>query len=167
MHQLNGPWANERQTSLCLKAQTRLSLFLWPFYSLITQPLLAMRSPALSTLFLTLFALLFGVVFAAPVASPNVSIERDCISASCSNAVPTQPDNGALVKKCFYDVRSAFSHCKTPPVPSEPPAPSPSPSLSASSSTSVASTTDVPQPSPSPIRWFTEIAIPVKHGAIS
>ncbi|KAN0126232.1 hypothetical protein V8E53_015225 [Lactarius tabidus] len=123
-----------------------------------------MRSPALFALFLTLFALLFGVVYAAPIASPNVSSERDCISAPCSNAAPTQPDNGALVKKCIYGVRSAFSHCETPP---EPPAPSSSLPLSASSSTPIASTTDVPQPAPTRIKWFTEIAIPGKREATS
>ena len=60
MHQFNDTWTSERQTSLRLQAQTKLSLF-FVASSLITPSLLTMRSPALSTLFLTLFFLLLSV----------------------------------------------------------------------------------------------------------
>ncbi|KAF8270517.1 hypothetical protein EI94DRAFT_1722886 [Lactarius quietus] len=59
--------------------------------SLITPPLLSMRSPALSVLFLTFFALLFSVAYAAPIVYPNVPREPDCILARCEDAVVSTP----------------------------------------------------------------------------
>ena len=60
MHQFNDTWASERQTSL-LPPGSDDTFTLFCGQLLITPPLLTMRSPALSTLFLTLFFLLFSV----------------------------------------------------------------------------------------------------------